>query len=87
MRVTPVFIMKSAGEWLFESVKHEWMNAILSACWHRFGNRLLPHVPLCPCCAQSNGDFISGPTASWKNPVFGSKPGSGWPSRFCSSGL
>ncbi len=37
MRGNPVFIMKSAGEWLFDSVKTEWTNAILSTCRPRFG--------------------------------------------------
>ena len=32
MRVMPVLILNSAGEWLFESVQHEWRNAILSTC-------------------------------------------------------
>ena len=87
MRVVPVFIINSAGEWLFDSVCSEWMNAIRSTCCARFGNNELTHEPLRPCCAQSNGDFISGPTAPGKKPVFGSKSGSGWPSRFCNSGL
>jgi hypothetical protein len=87
MRVEPVLIMNSAGLWLFDSVWQEWMNAILSTCRAMCGKRSLTHVPLCPCCAQSNGDFISGPTASVKKPVLLSKPSSFFPSLFASSGL
>ncbi len=49
MRVTPVFIMKRAGEWLLESVCIEWMNAIRSMCLDRCGKRLDAHPPLWPC--------------------------------------
>ena len=37
MRGIPVFIMNRAGEWLFDSVKTECRNAILSTCRPRFG--------------------------------------------------
>ena len=87
MRVVPVFIMKSAGEWLFDPVQQLWMKHILSTCIAVFGNRSLHHVPLAPCCLNSNGDFIKPPTEPGKKPVFGSKPSSVCPSRFASSGL
>ena len=44
-------------------------------------------MPLWPWRAQSNGDFINGPTDPVKNPVFLSKPGSSFPSLLVSSGL
>ena len=37
MRVMPVLILNRAGEWLFDSVQQEWMNAILSTCLAMFG--------------------------------------------------
>ena len=71
----PVFIMKSAGEWLFDSVKAEWMNAILSTCLPRCGKiseTILPHSPR---GVNRNGDFIRPPTASLKKPVVFLKSG------------
>src|SRR4051794_34619240 len=62
IRGRPVFIMNSAGEWLFDSVYAEWMNAILSTCSPRWGNSsetLLPHSPR---GANRNGDFMRPPT-------------------------
>ena len=59
MRGNPVLIMNSAGEWLFDSVKTEWMNAILSTCRPRCGKiseTILPHSPR---GVNRNGDFIS----------------------------
>src|SRR5207247_2635932 len=44
-------------------------------------------APHWPWRAKANGDFMSGPTWSLKNPVAGSKPFSSWPSRLASSGL
>ena len=87
MRVTPVFIMNSAGLWLFEFVWHEWMNASLSTCPERCGKRSEVQVPLSPLCCHANGDFISGPTEPGKKPVLLSKPASSVPSRLASSGL
>ena len=74
MRAMPVLILNSAGEWLFESVQHEWRKAILSTCRAMCGNSSDTHAPHWPCCANLNGDFISGPTWSVKKPVFLSKP-------------
>ena len=62
IRAMPVFIMKRAGEWLFDSVKTEWRNAILSTCRPRFGKiseTILPHSPR---GLNRNGDFINAPT-------------------------
>ena len=87
IRDMPVLIMNRAGEWLFDVDQHEWMKAILSTCWAMFGKISEPHLPHWPCCEKRNGDFITGPTWSVKNPVFLSKPLSSWPSRLASSGL
>ena len=87
MRVSPLFIMKSAGLWLFDSVQPEWMKAILSTWRPRFGkisDTILPH---CPWGVNLKGDFISPPTSFAKKPVNLLKPGSSWPLRFSSSGL
>ena len=65
----PVFIMNRAGEWLFVSVKHEWMNAILSTCSPRFGKISETILPDSPCGVNWNGDFISAPTWFLKKPV------------------
>ncbi len=87
MRVEPVLIMNSAGLWLLDSVWHEWMKAILSTCRAMCGNRSLTHVPLRPCWAHSNGDFIRGPTESAKKPVWRSNPANSLPWLRMSSGL
>src|SRR3954453_20273628 len=87
MRDMPVLIWNSAGEWLFVSVKHEWMNAMSSTCFARFGKISETQAPDCPCLANLNGDFMIGPTWAVKKPVFLSNPGSSWPSRFSNSGL
>ena len=79
--------MNRAGAWLFDSVHREWMNAIRSTCFDRFGKSDDTHLPHCPYCFHANGDFMSGPTLLTKNPVDLSNPGSGWPSRRASSGL
>ena len=72
-------------------MKPEWMNAILSTCSPRFGKiseTILPHSPR---GLNRNGDFISPPTASLKNPVVFLKAGSNslmdLPSHFASAGL
>ena len=41
----PVLILNRAGEWLFDSVQHEWMNAILSTCLAMCGKISETHVP------------------------------------------
>src|SRR5262249_41190574 len=87
IRGSPVFIMKRAGLWLFDSLHSEWTNAIGSTCLDRLGKSDDPHLPHCPYCFHSNGDFISGPTSLMKKPEFLSNPGSGLPSCFASSGL
>src|SRR5207248_9389477 len=69
MRVWPVLILNRAGEWLLESVQHEWRKAILSTCRAMFGNSSDTQAPLWPCCSNLNGDFMSGPTWSVKKPV------------------
>src|SRR5258707_258179 len=61
MRVIPVLILNSAGEWLFESVQHEYTKPILSTCLAILGNNSDTQAPLWPCWANLNGDFISGP--------------------------
>src|SRR5206468_12530967 len=87
MRFIPVLIWKRAGEWLFVSVKHEWMKARSSTCSTRCGKISDAHVPDLPYCLNWNGDLRSGPTSAVKKPVFLSKPGKSWPSRLASSGL
>src|SRR2546421_8376505 len=62
IRLIPVLISNRAGEWLFVSVKHEWMNAISSTCFARLGKISETQAPDPPCCRNWNGDFISGPT-------------------------
>ena len=62
MRAMPVLIMNRAGEWLFDSVKTECRNAILSTCRPRLGKiseTILPHPPR---GVNRNGDFMSEPT-------------------------
>src|SRR5579859_7563413 len=87
IRVEPVLILNSAGEWLFESVWHERRKAILSTCLAISGKISETQAPHWPCCSNLNGDFITGPTCSVKKPVSLSKPSSSFPSRFSSSGL
>jgi len=87
IRVWPLLIMKRAGEWLFEPGRPEWMNAIRSTCFPRWGKISDTSLPLCPRGANSNGDFSSAPTSFVKKPVDLSKPSSSWPWRFVSSGL
>src|SRR3954470_15136213 len=48
IRDMPVLIMNNAGEWLFEVVQHEWMNAILSTWPPSFGKISETHLPHCP---------------------------------------
>ena len=50
------------------------MNAISSTCSAMLGKISETQAPDWPCCANLNGDFISGPTWSVKKPVFLSKP-------------
>ena len=76
MRVTPVLMAKSAGLWLLDWVCSEWMNAILSTCFARFGKISETQEPLWPCWVKANGDFISGPTSLAKKPVNLSMPSS-----------
>src|SRR5262245_11073531 len=66
MRLMPVFILKRAGEWLFESPHSEWMKAILSTCFAMCGNNSLTIFPHSPCFAHLNGDFMIGPTCPLK---------------------
>ena len=61
--------MNSAGEWLFDSVKTECRNAILSTCRPRFGKISETILPEPPRGVNRNGDFISAPTWSLKKPV------------------
>ncbi len=69
IRGIPVFIMNSAGEWLFDSVKTECRNAILSTCRPRFGKISETILPDPPRGVNRNGDFISAPTWFLKKPV------------------
>src|SRR5436853_6900284 len=55
IRVMPVLILNSAGEWLLESVQHEWMNAIRSTCFAMFGKMSAAQAPLWPWRANLNG--------------------------------
>ncbi len=87
MRLKPVLISNSAGEWLLVLLKQEWMNAMRSTCSPIFGKISETHAPDCPRCSNLKGDRINGPTCSVKKPVFLSKPSSSWPSRLASSGL
>src|SRR3954468_555437 len=49
MRVMPVLILSRAEEWWFESVQHEWRNAILSTCRAMCGKMSETYLPDCPC--------------------------------------
>ena len=91
MRAKPVLIMKSAGEWLFDSVWTECRNAILSTCRPKCGKiseTILPHSPR---GLNLKGDFIKPPTASLKKPVVFLNSGSNslidLPSHLASAGL
>ena len=53
--------MNRAGEWLFDSVKTEWINAILSTCRPSSGKISETILPDSPRGVNRNGDFIKRP--------------------------
>ena len=73
-RGMPVFMWRSAGEWLLDSAWHPYMKAMSSTRWERCGKSSDIHVPDSPCCVNLKGDFMSGPTSAGKKPVSLSKP-------------
>ena len=72
---------------MFDSAYPEWMNAILSTCFERWGKISDTHLPDWPACRNVNGDFMRGPTCFEKKPVNLLKPWRSFPSRFVNSGL
>ena len=86
MRICPLLIVNSAGEWLFESEWPEWMNAIRSTCSPKCGKISETILPLSPRGENANGDCINAPTSFEKKPVNLSKPSSSLPWYLASAG-